>query len=300
MATNQNTFGQRLALGLAWFSIGLGIAQILAPRRMAETVGLKKNKNNGLMRMLGAREIASGVGILTQRKTSRWLMGRVAGDAMDLAILGSAFSSKRTNRKRVLAATAAVVGVSALDIYCSQKLLKEGADTRTIQVRKSITIDRSAEDLYDFWRHFERLPVIMNHLESVEQSGPNQWRWVAKAPAGRTVEWEAELVEDRPNELIAWRSLEGSQVDTAGVVRFESAPAGRGTILHVELEYSPPAGLIGAKVAKLFHEAPEQQISIDLRRFKQLMETGEIARTEGQPAGRASSTSKKYDDFVRA
>lgn len=300
MATNQNTFSQNLALGLAWFSIGLGIAQLVAPRRVAKSIGIKKSKSTTLMRVLGAREITSGVGILTQRKTSQWLWTRVAGDAMDLAILGKALGAKRINRKRLLAATAAVAGVSALDIYCSQKIRKDGADTKAIQVRKSITIDRSPEDLYDFWRHFDRLPIIMNHLESVESSGPNQWHWIAKAPAGRTVEWDAELVEDIPNEMIAWRSLEGSQVDNAGIVSFESAPGGRGTIVHVELEYSPPAGVIGAKVAKLFHEAPDQQISIDLRRFKQLMETGEIARTEGQSAGRASSTSKKYDDFVRA
>ncbi|MBA4148724.1 MAG: SRPBCC family protein [Verrucomicrobia bacterium] len=300
MANNQNNLGQRLALGLAWFSIGLGLAQILAPRRMAQTVGMKKSKSNTLMRMLGAREITSGIGILTQRKTSKWLLARVAGDAMDLAILGSAFSSKRSDRNRVIAATAAVAGVSALDLYCSRQLSRNGSDTKKIQVRKSITIGRSPEDLYEFWRHFDRLPVIMNHLVSVEPIGHDRWHWVAKAPAGKTVEWDAELIEDDPNELIAWRSLKGSQVDNAGVIQFERAPAGRGTIVHVELEYSPPAGMIGAKIAKLFHVAPEQQIGIDLRRFKQLMETGEIARTEGQSAGRATSTSKKYDDYVRA
>ncbi|MDB6028346.1 MAG: cyclase/dehydrase, partial [Verrucomicrobiales bacterium] len=163
----------------------------------------------------------------------------------------------------------------------------------------TIIVERSAEDLFEFWRHFERLPVIMNHLESVEMLGHNRSRWVAKAPAGMHVEWDAEIINEHPNELIAWRSLEGADVENAGTVRFQPAPGGRGTLVKVDLEYIPPAGVIGAKIAKLFGESPEKQITVDLRRFKQLMETGEIARTEGQPAGRATSTSKKYDDFVR-
>jgi uncharacterized membrane protein len=116
----------------------------------------------------------------------------------------------------------------------------------------------------------------MDHLESVEVTGDRRSRWVATAPAGATVEWEAEIVEDRPNELIAWRSLEGSDVDNAGSVQFRRAPGGRGTIVDVEIEYNPPAGVIGAGVARLFGEEPTQQVHEDLRRFKRLLETGEI------------------------
>src|SRR5262249_56186778 len=123
---------------------------------------------------------------------------------------------------------------------------------------------------------------------------------VGKAPAGRTVEGDAEITEDRRNELIAWRSLEGSDVENMGSVRFERAPGGRGAVVKVHMRYNPPAGVIGAGVAKLLGEAPEWQIKDDLRRFKQVMETGEIITTEGQPAGRASSPSGRYDRAVRS
>ncbi|MFN7140602.1 MAG: SRPBCC family protein [Limisphaerales bacterium] len=294
MANNQEKLAQQLAIGLGIFSIGLGIAQLLAPRRMCETVGMKKN--NTLMRAMGAREIASGVGILSQKKTTPWVWSRVAGDAMDLALLGVSMAAPKTNRKRLIAASAAVAGVAALDVYCSKCLSKNG-ETTNIKVKKCITIDRSPEDLYEFWHHFDRLAAIMGHLESIEKISDNRWHWVAKGPFGRKVEWDAELTHDVPNRLIAWRSLPGADVDNWGAVRFE--PTSRGTIVHVEMEYCPPAGLLGVAVAKLTHEAPDQQMSVDLRQFKQLMETGEIARTEGQPAGRTKSTSRKYDEMIR-
>ena len=139
----------------------------------------------------------------------------------------------------------------------------------------------------------------MNHLKSVQVTGSNRSHWVAKGPAGKSIEWDAEVTDDQPGELIAWRSLPGADVDHAGTVRFNRAPGGRGSIVKVNMEYRPPGGLLGGKLAKLLGEAPEKQVAVDLLRFKQLLETGEIARTEGQPAGRRSSTSKKYDDFIR-
>jgi uncharacterized membrane protein len=195
-------------------------------------------------------------------------------------------------------ATATVAGVTALDIYCAQQLSKREAG-QSLRVAKTISIDRAPEDLYNFWRRFEQLGEIMGHLESVEAISGNRWHWVAKAPAGKTVEWDAEVTDDVPNHLIAWKSLPGADVDNWGVVRFEPSSGGRGTTVRVELEYRPPAGVVGATIAKLFGESPEQQISVDLRRFKQLMETGEIARTDGQPAGRSKSLSK-HDEFVQA
>lgn len=298
MTADKGRMEERLAFGLGLFSIGLGVAQILAPRRVSKAAGMKKN--NPLMRIFGLREVFTGMGILSQRKTANWLWGRVAGDALDLAVLGATLASVGSRKRRkALAATAAVVGVTALDVYCSRRMSKRSdRGTKTIHVARSIIIDRSADDLYDFWHHFERLGIIMRHLQSVEAIGRNRWHWIAKAPAGRTVEWDAEVTEDIPNHLIAWRSLPGADVDNWGVVRFEPAPGARGTLVRVEMEYSPPGGIIGAKIAKLFGEAPEQQINVDLRQFKQLMETGEIARTEGQPAGRQKSTSK-HDEFVR-
>jgi uncharacterized membrane protein len=159
---------------------------------------------------------------------------------------------------------------------------------RGIKVEKSVTINKPPAELYSFWRRFENLPRFMNHLESVTTTG-NRSHWVAKAPAGTSVEWDAEIYNEKENELIAWRSLEGSQVDNAGSVRFEPATGGRGTILRVSLKYDPPGGSLGAAVARLFGENPEQQIDEDLRRFKQLMETGETPTTAGQSSGRSAS-----------
>jgi uncharacterized membrane protein len=219
---------------------------------------------------------------------------------MDLALLGAALNSADGRRGRVTAATAAVAGVTALDVLCSRQISRSPeVNISGIHVRKSITVNRPPEELYRFWHNFENLPRFMNHLESVQVNGERRSHWVAKGPAGTSVEWDAEVIHDRPNELIEWRSLEGADVDNSGLVQFQRAPGGRGTVVRVEMEYNPPAGVIGAIVAKLFGEAPEKQVKVDLLRFKQLMETGEIARTEGQPAGRARSTSRKYDDFVR-
>ncbi|MBC7910584.1 MAG: SRPBCC family protein [Pyrinomonadaceae bacterium] len=157
------------------------------------------------------------------------------------------------------------------------------------KVEKSVAINKSPEELYRFWRNFENLPRFMNHLEAVQETGGNRSHWVAKAPAGSTVQWDAEIYNEKENELIAWRSLEGADVDNAGSVRFEADPAGRGTIVRVTLKYDPPGGALGKIVAKLFGEAPDQQIDEDLRRFKQLMEAGEMPTTDGQPSGRSAT-----------
>src|SRR5690606_2298239 len=134
------------------------------------------------------------------------------------------------------------------------------------------------------------LPKFMNHLESVQVLDNTHSRWKSKGPAGMQLEWDAEIINEHPNELIAWRSLPHADVDHAGTIRFEPCRNGRGTVVKVELVYSPPAGSLGAKLAQMLGQSPEKQIKVDLRRFKQLMETGEIARTEGQPTGRKRSS----------
>src|SRR5262249_48373258 len=126
-----------------------------------------------------------------------------------------------------------------------------------------------ADALYRRWRDLAGLPRFMEHLVSVTEHGPRS-HWVAKAPVGLTVEWDAELVNDQPGRLIAWRSLEGSQVDTAGSVHFNPAPSGRGTEVVVELKYDPPGGRLGSWLAWLFGREPSVQVREDLRRFKQL------------------------------
>ncbi len=144
-----------------------------------------------------------------------------------------------------------------------------------ILVHRSVTINKPADELYAFWRKLKNLPQFMNHLETVEQTDETHSHWVAKAPAGTKVSWDAEIIRDNPSELIAWRSTEGSTIPNSGSVRFVSTE--RGTEVKVNLEYQPPLGVIGAAFAKLFGEEPQQQVNEDMLRFKQLMETGEIA-----------------------
>jgi uncharacterized membrane protein len=277
---------ERLARALGWFSIGLGLAEVAAPRGLANMIGVPERQI--LLRTLGVREIASGVGILTGRRRVGWLWSRVAGDAMDLALLAAAFAAPRANRSRAAAATAAVAGVTVLDLLCSQRLSgRAGADAGAVRVRKTITVNRPPSDVYGFWRDVQNLPRFMRHLESVQAMGPRRSHWVARAPAGTTVEWDAEITDDEPHEVIAWRSLDDADVPNSGRVRFRPARGGRATEVTVELEYQPPAGAVGALVAKLFGEEPSQQIQEDLRRFKRIMETGELPRTDGQPAGPA-------------
>ena len=145
-----------------------------------------------------------------------------------------------------------------------------------IKVEKSVTINKPVEELFRFWHNFENLPSFLSHLESVRAIGGHSGRlshWAARLPAGMKVEWDAEIINEAPNELIAWRSLEGAQVPNAGSVRFERIQNGQGAAVKVTLEYSPPTGKIGSLVAKFLGEDPERLVAEDLRRFKQLMET---------------------------
>jgi len=275
---------ERLANGLGWFSIALGLAEVAAPGRVAELIGIRdEDHTRSLLRFYGMREIAAGVGILTQPQPAGWLWGRVAGDMLDLASLGSAMRSEDNDTSRVAMATAAVLGVTALDVMCAQQL-SQAASTNgqpdSSRVSKTITINRSPEEVYQRWRQFDSFPQFMSHLEEVRSTGDRRSHWKAKAPGGRTVEWDAEITDDQPNSLIAWRSLEGADVQNSGRVRFERAPGGRGTIVRVEMDYKPPAGATGAMLAKLFGEEPGQQLDDDLRRFKQIMEVGEIAKSD--------------------
>ncbi len=155
-----------------------------------------------------------------------------------------------------------------------------------VHVTKSVTINKSPAELYQFWHNFENLPQFMNHLESVTVTSDKRSHWKAKAPLGYSVEWDAETTSDRENERIGWQSLEGSDIPNSGVVEFKPTST-RGTEVKVTLTYEPPAGKLGSYVAKLFGEAPSQQIAEDLRRFKRLMEAGMIINIEGQSSGRA-------------
>ena len=151
--------------------------------------------------------------------------------------------------------------------------------------RASVLINCSPEEAYRRYRKLEDLPTFMHHLKSVTKTGDSQYRWIAFGPLGVPIQWDAEVVDDRPNEFISWRSLPGSELTAAGSVRFEKALAGRGTVVTSITHFDHPAGKLGHAIAKLFGKDPSFLIQQDLRRFKALIETGEIATTEGQTHG---------------
>jgi len=230
-----------------------------------------------MIRLYGLREIASGIGIFAQKNPSQALWSRVAGDVMDLTSLGVACTAPDAKRGRITFATANVLAVTALDVIAAKQL---SSGTKGIHASASCIVNAQPDEVYRFWRQFTNLPRFMEHLESVTEMGEGRSHWVAKGPAGMKVEWDAMIVADEPGRVITWRSLENSDVDNAGAVRFEPAPGGRGTIIKVNIQYNPPGGVVGATVAKLFGEEPNQQLEDDLRRFKQVIELGEVVVSE--------------------
>jgi uncharacterized membrane protein len=152
------------------------------------------------------------------------------------------------------------------------------AGARGIHVRESIRLELPIADVYRFWRRLDNLPRFMTHLKQVTETPDGTSRWVAAGPAGLAVEWRAEIINEIENRILAWRSLPGSDVVTAGSVNFDAARRGRGTKVSVHLQYAPPAGKAGAMVASLFGREPSQTVREDLRHFKQLLEAGEIPR----------------------
>lgn len=282
-----------VATGLGWFSVGLGVAEVLAPRAIANLIGLRNGTHpHTLLRSLlfGPREIVAGVGILTQPNPAGWLWGRVAGDVLDISSLAAALRSRENDRKRLIGALLAVLGVSLADYVAAQQLTEFSSDrvsgrsgistAASSFVTRSVWVNKPPEEAYRFWRNFENLPRFMHHLESVQKVGESRSRWRVKGPLGRSFEWEARIERDEPNQLIAWRSIEGSEVENSGKVSFEFGPAGRGTIVRVDVTYQPPGGRVGAGVAKLMGRDAGQMLATDLRAFKQIIETGEVIKSD--------------------
>ena len=240
-------------------------------RRMEETTGYASEVNVGDAERLvcglgGAAMIAVGL--------HRGTWGGAA-----LALLGGALAYRGVTGhcemyESLGVSTAGKAGLFGPDVH------------RGLKVRKTFTINRSPEECYAEWRTFANLPRFMEHLQSVTELGGGRSRWVARAPLGRSVSWDAEIINDVPGEMVSWRSVEGSDIDNAGSVWFRPAPAGRGTEVTVELNYEPPAGMVGATIARLLGEEPRRQVEEDLRHFKQIMEAGEIPTVRGQSSCR--------------
>jgi uncharacterized membrane protein len=278
-----------LARFLGWFSFGLGISQLFTPRAVNWLIGVRDDtRSRACQRLVGVREVTAAAGIFSQRRPAPWLWSRVAGDINDLALLAIGLR-KSESRPRTIVAIGSVVGIGIADTVDAMRntraVERDQSDPR--RVRESITVRAAPEEVYRFWHDFQNFPRFMAHLESVQvMNGRSHWK--ATAPAGRTIEWDAEIVEDRPNQLISWRTLPNATVSNAGSVRFAPAPGNRGTEVTVELRYEPPGGTFAAAAAALTGEHPRQQVRDDLRRFKQVLETGTVVVSEGSPEGMLS------------
>ena len=197
----QQSGAEQLAVGLGWFSIGLGLAELTAPDAVARFIGLRDDSTTtSVLRAYGAREVGNGLAILMQPGNPTWLWSRVGGDALDLASLASAARHEVVDRERVGVAAAAVLGVAALDVICARQLSAGGEQrdqrlasrSQAVHVERVTTVSRPIEDVYQFWKNFENFPRFMRHLESVQVTGDSRSRWCATGPAGMRVEWEAE------------------------------------------------------------------------------------------------------------
>ena len=324
MNDTRTSGGLGRALGVASFALGAPLlavpGRVLRALGLDDTPG-----TSAMARGVGVRELAAGAGILAQRRPVPGLWARVAGDGMDLALLANALRSgpagSRSGRRpratrraasrsgwrpwptgrtassrrrrnaganpRTVAAVAAVAGIAAVDVLAAVRAGKRLDPTRTSEdgaftVSAGVTVNRSMDDAYGLWRDFSRLPEFMVHLESVSADGKH---WVARRPGGGTVDWDAEIVADVANQRLAWRSVSHAEVPNSGEVTFQPAPGGRGTEVRVRLTYEPPLGAAGNAVARLLGEEPRQQVTDDLRRFKQVLETGEVVRSAGSPEG---------------
>lgn len=239
----------------------------------------ERNRNSTQVMNLGVVErwaaIAGGVAIVAYGMKK----GPIAAPA--LAILGGDLIYTGTTGYSPI--------YRALGLRPSQELTGAGRAPipyqQGIRVDTALTIDKPRQELFRFWREVENLPRFMRHLHSVTRIDDKKSHWIAEGPGGKMLEWDAEIISEEPNERIAWRSIEGGDVNTAGSVHFKDAPGSRGTEVSVELQYMPPAGALGAAFAKLMGKDPADRIKDDLRRMKQMLETGETATTAGQSHG---------------
>jgi uncharacterized membrane protein len=172
----------------------------------------------------------------------------------------------------------------ALGVSTASNDTEADLDQNGVEVSECFLVGKPIEELYRFWRHLSNLPRFMSHLKEVEVLDEGRSRWTASAPfvAGGSIQWDAEIVEDKENERLSWQTLPESSIDHRGSVEFSPAPGDRGVYVRVEMIYAPPLGQAGRWIAKLFGEAPEQQIRSDLRKFKRLMEARELPTIEGQ------------------
>ena len=275
---------------LGWASAGTAVPLLLTPGGFGRAVGVGDGPGQrAAAAVAGVRELAAAAGLL-RRPSPVWLWARVGADVMDLALLGRALKSPNKyaihgvhDKRRTVVAIAAIAGRTAVDVYTAMTRTPRRAEVR---LTASVTVATPASQAYELWRRFELLPSFMAHLDEVSITGPDTSHWRASAPFGRTVEWDAEVTSDAAGERLTWRSLDNPAIYSEGDVRFTAAPGGRGTEIHATLRYGMSGPRLAVAAARYFGANPSERLDDELRRFKQVAETGEVVRSEGAPDGR--------------
>ena len=286
-ASTFKTSAARLREVLGWIGVGIGVAELLRPRAVAHTTGLPPR----LIRVLGTWEIIISAGILLRPQQSAWRWSRVASDIIDLYLLTRSDHRALNNRLPII--TALFAGMTSLDVLAAF----DGGGQNTLQsdlasgihIHKSLHIQKSAEECYRFWRNFENFPKFMRYVDSVQVVDATHTHWRFGTQQGPQIEETIELFSDVPTQQLGWRTLPNSPIEHIGVVKFLPAYGKTSTRLDIEIIFKKSVGKINNELARLFAEEPSAHWDEDLRRFKQLIETGEIATTMGQASGRRSA-----------
>jgi uncharacterized membrane protein len=253
----------KLADGLGWFSLGLGTAQLLAPGEVNRMIGVHDDPRTRFwQRVVGLQELSAAAGILGVRRVREWLWGRTAGDVVHLTMLERAFQGRCEDPARLAGAIVSVLGTFAADAYAAARLTTQpNREDDFMKASASITVNAPRETVQRAWQEFEQ------RTDGSSRIGP------------------IEVVGQDPGRSVQWRTAGQAQVKVSGVTTFTEAPGDRGTEIHVRISYDLPAGAVGAVIEKVKGDDPHQRMQDDLRRFKQLTETGEIARSDGAPSG---------------
>lgn len=298
----RRTGGGWPAQSLGWLGVGLGVAGLAAPGAVARLLGCADRRSTRrALRLIGTRELLTGLAIVSRRRPHWGLWSRVVGDAIDIGLLLRTVGLGRGSRTPL--ALGALGVVAAADVFTSVRTTLaarneardadavEDPDAATggedlIPFRAALTIDRPRREVYAFWRQLENLPRFMPYLGSVQPVDDRRSHWKAVAGGKVVAEWDAEIFSDVPDLLIGWRSSsKAKDVAHTGRVRFMDAPGNRGTEVHLEMRVALPGGALVQKAAKVFRKIPEQVATHDLHRLKQILETGAITLSDASAAG---------------
>ncbi len=290
----------RVAKALGWFSLSLGLTELLSGKRLDRYLGT--GGHEGTLRLLGLREIAAGAIILAQKEPSAAsVWSRVGGDVIDLIFLGKALEEQRnrTKRERLEIATATVVAVTALDVLCAWQLSRKSssdapAEEDATRVETNVTIGRSAEELFTLWQDPQTLPQVMGHFATVTTQADGRAHWTVNGPVKTSLQWDSQIVQEEPGRLLRWYSTRGAKVPNGGSITFSPATGGRGTVATLQIDFDPPGGSFGKGAAKVLGIVPQVLADKALRRFKALAEAGEIPTLKDNVSARTGTTANAY------